>query len=144
VSVEKPPHPGDLAVIDPTECVTLLEAAMFVRIAFIADDHPNILPVNHLVHNGAIYFKTAPGSKLGNAAAGQLIAVEADSGDPQRRIGWSVVAHGRASIVTDPAEIESLMALPFEPWALPDTREFWVRVDVQRIDGRRVIRHGES
>jgi uncharacterized protein len=142
--VEKLPRPGDLEEIDREECVALLESAMFVRIGFVHGDAPDVLPVNHVVHQGAIYFRTAPGSKLGSAAAGGLIAIEADDGDPSTRIGWSVVAKGTASIVTDEAEIESLMSLPFEPWALPDTRAFWVRTDVHDLQGRRVVRGGDA
>ncbi len=142
--VERPPRPGDLVPIAAEECVELLGSAMFVRVAFLVDGAPMVLPVNHLAHDGAIYFRTAPGSKLGLAAGGGQVAVEADDGDPVRRVGWSVVAHGRASIVTDQAEGESLLALPFEPWALPDSRDFWVRVDVQHIDGRRVVRRDDA
>ena len=138
--MDHPARPGDLVPIQRTECVELLADAMFVRIGFIVDGRPMILPVNHVMHQGAVYFRTGPGSKLGTAAADGFVAVEADEGDEDRRIGWSVVAHGPASIVTDEAEAESLHGLSFEPWALPDDRAFWVRVDVQDISGRRILR----
>ena len=135
-----PPRPGELIAIDRDACVEHLEQAPYVRIGFVVDGDPMILPVNHLLHGGAVYFRTAPGSKLGSAAAGSLVVIEADEGDAERRIGWSVVARGRASIVTDQTEIEALHARSFEPWALPGDRSFWIRVDVQDIDGRRVVR----
>ncbi len=138
--MERPPRPGDLAPLEREDCVDRLGAAEYVRVAFTADGAPMVMPVNHVLHDGAIYFRTAPGSKLGTAAAGGLVAVEADDGDVQRRIGWSVVAHGRASIVTDDEVIETLHAMPFEPWALPDDRSFWIRVDVHDISGREIIR----
>ncbi len=140
--MERPPRPGDLAPLEREDCVDRLGAAEYVRVAFTADDAPTVMPVNHVLHDGAIYFRTAPGSKLGTAAAGGLVAVEADDGDVQRRIGWSVVAHGHASIVTDDEVIETLHAMPFEPWALPDDRSFWIRVDVHDISGREIIRPG--
>jgi uncharacterized protein len=121
-------------------CVELLTQTPYVRIGFVVDGDPMVLPVNHLLHGGAVYFRTAAGSKLGSAAAGNIVVVEADEGDEDRRVGWSVVAKGRASIVTDEREIEALHAQPFEPWALPDTTSFWIRIDVQDIDGRRVVR----
>ena len=93
-----------------------------------------------MLHEDAIYFRTSSGSKLGSAAADAVVAIEADGGDTEARIGWSVVAHGRASIVTDAALEEALFGLPFEPWALPDTREFWVRVEVASVSGRRILR----
>jgi uncharacterized protein len=138
--VPKPPRPGDLIALERDACVEHLEQAPYVRIGFVVDGDPMVLPVNHLLYEGAIYFRTAPGSKLGSAAAGHNVVIEADEGDEQRRIGWSVVAKGRASIVLDEAEIEALLAQPFEPWALPDNRSFWIRVDVQDLEGRRIIR----
>jgi uncharacterized protein len=138
--VPKPPRPGDLIALERDACVEHLEQAPYVRIGFVVDGDPMVLPVNHLLYEGAIYFRTAPGSKLGSAAAGNTVVIEADEGDEQRRIGWSVVAKGRASIVLDEAEIEALLAQQFEPWALPDNRSFWIRVDVQDLEGRRIIR----
>ena len=135
-----PPHPGDLVVLGRDACVDRLEEAAYSRIAFVVDGVPVVLPINHLLHDGAVYLRTAPGSKLGSAAAGQIVVIQADEGDAERRVAWSVMVRGRASIVTDEAEIEALHAYPFEPWALPDSRSFWIRVDVHDIDGRRIVR----
>ncbi len=139
--MQEKPRPGDLVALDATECVNLLNEAPWVRVGFIVDGVPTILPVNHLVHDGAIYFRTAPGSKLGSAAAGSTVAIEADGGDVDTRIGWSVVAHGHAAIVTDDHLEQALFEQPFEPWAVPGDRTFWVRVDVDQISGRRIVRN---
>ncbi len=111
-----------------------------MRIGFVVDGEPTVLPVNALLHEDAIYFRTASGSKLGSAAADAVVAIEADGGDTDARIGWSVVARGRASIVTDDELEQALYAEPFEPWAVPDTRQFWVRVEVDTVSGRRILR----
>ncbi len=134
------PRPGDLVTIEADECVELLASAPWVRIAFVSGGLPTVLPVNHLFHEQAVYFRTAPGSKLGSAAADGPVAIEADGGDADLRIGWSVLAHGHSRIVTDPALEEALLAYPFEPWALPDDKAFWVQVDVEDISGRRIVR----
>lgn len=138
--MQPPPRPGDLVDLDPQECVTRLAEAPWVRIGFLADGAPTVLPINVLLHEDAIFFRTAPGSKLGTAAASGTVAVEADGGDADTRIGWSVLARGEASIVTDPATEQALFALPFEPWALPDDNFFWVRIDVESVSGRRIVR----
>lgn len=135
------PRPGDLVALEAEECVELMEQAPWVRIGFISDGAPHVLPVNHLFHDGEIFFRTAPGSKLGTAAAGGRVAVEADGGDEATRVGWSVVAHGQISIVTDAALEERLLARSFEPWALPDDKGFWVRIEVASITGRRIVRN---
>lgn len=138
--MKPPPRAGDLLAIDADRCVSLLEHAAWARLAFVLDGIPSVLPINVLFHDDAIYFRTAPGSKLAAAAASGSVAVQADSGDPATRVGWSVLAHGEASIVTDPAVEEELLAQPFEPWALPDDKPFWVRVEVTSITGRRIVR----
>ncbi len=135
-----PPRPGDLIVLGRDACVDRLEQAPYSRIAFVVDGEPVVLPVNHLLHDGAVYLQAAPGSKLGSAAAGQVVVIQADEGDADRRVAWSVMVRGRASIVTAEPEIEALHAYDFQPWALPDSRSFWIRVDVHDIDGRRIVR----
>ena len=138
--MQSPQRPGDLVTIDPDECVRLLDEAPWVRIGFVVDGAPSVLPINVLLHDEAIFFRTAAGSKLGTAAAGDRVAVEADGGDEATRVGWSVVAHGQTAIVTDAALEERLFAQSFEPWALPDDRNFWVRIEVTSITGRRIVR----
>jgi len=127
-------------VIDRAESAELLARAPYVRIGVLTEHGPTILPVNHVVHRDAVFFRTSPGSKLGAAARGGRVAVEADGGDVATRVGWSVVGHGTASIVTDEALLEELMALDFEPWTLPDASVFWIRIDLDDLDGRRIVR----
>jgi uncharacterized protein len=138
--VSVPHRPGDLASLDRDDCLSLLAGTPFVRVAFVTTHGPTILPVNHLLHGDALYFRTAPGSKLGTAAAGNRVAIEADSGDERTRTGWSVLIHGQASIVNDDELIEALHAEPFEPWALPADQSFWVRVELEHVTGRRIVR----
>jgi uncharacterized protein len=138
--MSSPPRPGDLVALDASECIALLEDAPWVRIGFVADGGPTVLPINVVLHDGDIYFRTAVGSKLGSAAGDGKVAIQADGGDLARRVGWSVVVHGSASIVTDPEIEEALFALPFEPWALPDDKPFWICVEVDEISGRRILR----
>lgn len=124
--------------MDTDESVRLLGAATVSRLAFVDDGVPDILPVNHLVLDGRVYFRTAPGTKLGAAAAGERVAMEADDYDAPAETGWSVVVKGTASIVTDEERLERLHALNFEPWASPDKRSFWVEVSTDEVTGRRL------
>lgn len=133
-------RPGDLVAIDAAACLALLEDAPWVRLAFVLDGVPSVLPINILLHDGAVFLRTATGSKLAAAAAAGTVAVQADGGDPVARVGWSVLAHGEASIVTDPAVEEALLARGFEPWAIPDDKPFWIRIDVSEVTGRRIVR----
>jgi uncharacterized protein len=87
-----------------------------------------------------VFFRTGPGSKLATAAADGPVVVQADGGDADERVGWSVLAQGHASIVTDTSVEEALHAQPFEPWAVPDDKPFWVRVELEHLSGRRIVR----
>lgn len=118
--------------------MSLLAGEAVSRVGLNGEDGPEVLPVNHLVVDGIVYFRTAPGTKLAAAAAGDRVVVEADHYDAGSHAGWSVVAKGTARIVTDEDELERVLAIDFEPWAAPDIREFWVAVDPDAVTGRRL------
>lgn len=137
-----PPHPGDLVPLEHHDCVRRLQDAPWVRIGFTdAEGHPQVFPVSHLVYDHAVVFRTSPGSLLGVAAEGREVAVEVDGGEVADRIGWSVLARGATSLITDEAELERLHSLPFEPWAVPGDKTYWVRVEIESLTGRRIVRH---
>lgn len=136
------PHPGDLIALEPAECHRLLQQAPWARLAFTDDrGWPQILPVTHLVVDGAVAFRTAPGPLLGLAVAGGRVAVQVDGGLVPERVGWSVLATGTAGLIEDEDELERLFALPFEPWAAPGDRPHWVRIELETISGRRIEPH---
>jgi uncharacterized protein len=137
--VRIPRHPGDLEPIDRETCEELLASVPFVRLGLVTDRGPSILPVNHVVVDGDVYFRTEAGSKLATAASEGLVAVETDGADADQHVGWSVLGHGTASIVTDPEVTERLMSLDFTPWNAPDEKMFWVRVRFEDLEGRRIV-----
>jgi uncharacterized protein len=137
--VSLPKQHGDLEPMERAACDEALASAPFVRIAFVLDGRPTILPVNHVMLDGDLFFRTEAGSKLAAAAAQAPVAVEADGADTEHRVGWSVVVHGRSSIVTDTALLERLHALNFTPWSAPDAKVFWIRIGVDEVGGRRII-----
>lgn len=125
--------------LDKAECLRLLTTVAVSRIGFVGDDGPDILPVNHVVVDERVYFRTGPGTKLGAAAADEAVALEADDFHAPEEQGWSVVVKGVARIVTDDDRLEALHSLNFEPWAAPDTRTFWVEVEARVVTGRRLV-----
>jgi uncharacterized protein len=137
--VRIPRHPGDLEPIDRDECERLLASVPFVRLGLIGRRGPSILPVNHVVVDGDVFFRTEAGSKLAAAAGEGRVAVQTDGAEPERQLGWSVLGHGTASIVTDPALVERLLSLDFTPWSAPDEKLFWVRVRFDDLEGRRIV-----
>ena len=67
----------------------------------------------------------------------QRVALEIDAVEEWAEAGWSVLALGTASIVTDPEERASLAGRGPRPWApVPDL--VLIRVAMDTLTGRRV------
>ena len=123
--------------LDDRECRRLLAERHLGRLAFVEFGGPVILPVNYVVDQGLIVFRTDPGSKLDAASQRELVAFEVDAVDEATRTGWSVVVRGSLAEVTDPDDLARLRALPLYPWA-PGARTRYVRVRPRSITGRRI------
>ncbi|MET9635193.1 MULTISPECIES: pyridoxamine 5'-phosphate oxidase family protein [Streptomyces] len=103
------------------EALHLLGTAELGRIVFTRHALPAVRPVNHVLDAGDIIVRVQDGSTLAallatQQGAGVVVAYEADDIDPGEHLGWSVVATGYATAVTDPEEIERYVRL-LEPWA---------------------------
>lgn len=124
-------------VISPAECESLLRRSHLGRIALVDDDGPLILPVNFVLDDAEVVFRTNPGSKLNAALQRAPVAFEIDGIDERSRTGWSVLVRGHAREVTDPAQIARLEQLALVPWA-PGDRPHYVRVTSTETTGRRI------
>ena len=119
------------------ECHRLLGRRHLGRLAFLDGELPLILPVNYVLDDGAVVFRTDAGSKLDAAVRGAPVAFEVDGINEADRTGWSVLARGHAEQVTDPAHLDRLRRLPLVPWA-PGAKAHYVRVDASEVTGRRI------
>ena len=128
----------DLVELGPDECWELLASVEVSRVGIQVEGRIDVLPVNHTVVDGHVAWLSAPGTKLGIAAAEQPIALEADEVDDSGKRGWSVVVHGTAHIVTDEDLEQRLYEAETMPWAAPDQRTIWIEVADPEISGRRV------
>ncbi|MFJ1973852.1 DUF1918 domain-containing protein [Streptomyces sp. NPDC087903] len=130
-------HP-QLRDIGPEECRTLLSTHGVGRIAVSATDgRPAIVPVNYEVVDDAIVFRTAP-NVTPAAAVGTETALEVDHMDEALSQGWSVLAVGPASVVTEPDAVRRLAAHAHTtPWAGGE-REMWVSIRPTHLTGRRI------
>lgn len=119
------------------ECLALLARATVGRLVFVSEGWPTALPVNFRVDGGDVVLRTAEGAKIFAAAREPRVGFEVDELDRVHRSGWSVVAHGLAEEVTQPAELERLGSLELATWA-PGDRHRWLRVRVLQLTGRRL------
>lgn len=127
------------------ECLRLLESVPVGRIGVTIDALPAVLPVNFVVSEGAIVFRTIPGTKLDAAAAGAVVAFEVDAfGTDEDPSGWSVLVRGVAREVTDSAELAAARALPLESWAWDGGADRFVRIEPTVLTGRRVVGSGRD
>ncbi|MFE8953016.1 pyridoxamine 5'-phosphate oxidase family protein [Streptomyces althioticus] len=142
--VDLPPGQGhallrpQLRDLGPEECRRLLSTHGVGRIAVTASGgRPAVVPVNYEVVQDEIVFRTMPGS-VPAAAAGTEVAFEVDHVDDAMSRGWSVLAVGPASVVTEPDAVRELTRRAHtEPWA-GGTRDVWVAIRPTRVTGKRI------
>jgi nitroimidazol reductase NimA-like FMN-containing flavoprotein (pyridoxamine 5'-phosphate oxidase superfamily) len=123
--------------LSPDECQALLGGSHLGRIALVEGGRPLILPVNYVLDDKTVVFRTDQGTKLDAAVRGAPVAFEVDGVNSERRTGWSVLVRGRAEHVTDRTELERLRRLPLVPLA-PGAKPHYVRVKADEVTGRRI------
>ncbi len=96
------------------------------RLALVTDEGVDIFPVNHLVHDHAIYLRSGPGSKMFQIGRHGEAAFEVDGRGGGR--AWSVVVRGRAERLDDDADI-----------AVSGVRELWTRHPGPKFNYVRIV-----
>jgi len=144
-AVSVPPL-GEAALVDSglellteEQCLELLGSAGLGRIGVSIAALPVIFPVNYCVHQAAIFFRTAEGTKLHAAADRTVVAFEVDDVDPVEHSGWSVLVIGRSELVSEGQVHNGSGPPPVRAWA-PGQRDHLVKISMDMISGRR-IRH---
>lgn len=118
-----------------SECWTLLRSVPVGRLAVpMASGGVDIFPVNHVVDQGSIVFRTAVGSKLSGAISAHEVAFEVDDSDDER--AWSVVLHGRAELINRQTDLFDSFELSLHPWHLSH-KPYFVRITAVSTTGRR-------
>ena len=75
------------------ECLQLLEGEQVGRLVYVDEGGPAAVPVNYVLDQGRVVFRTEAGSKT--AALAGPIAFEVDRIDTGDQSGWSVLIRGR-------------------------------------------------
>ncbi|MDO5498542.1 MAG: pyridoxamine 5'-phosphate oxidase family protein, partial [Propionibacteriaceae bacterium] len=96
--------------------------------------HPDIFPLNFVITDGDIVFRTERGSKLLELTINEQVAFEADDWE-ENLGGWSVVCRGVAQQLESSAELEAAEQLPLQPW-VETVKTVFVRIKVEQITGR--------
>ena len=86
--------------IDPEECRRLLASKIVARIGFVSTaGDVLVLPVSYTMDDaGVLVFATSSGGVLARLAHGERVSVQVDDVSEELHNGWSVLAHGHATI----------------------------------------------
>ncbi len=103
------------------------------RLAVCIGGQPEILPVNFVVEDRTVLFRTSEGTKLFAAVASDKVAFEADGYNVAD--GWSVIIKGRAQVLDAAREIEKVDRTQLMPW-IATLKPHYVRVIPSEITGR--------
>lgn len=125
------------------ECMELLAITPVGRLGFVTEQgEPLILPVNHMVDDGDIAFRTTVGTKLDVAQrlAGSRVVYEIDDYEEAGRAGWSVIVKGVLEPVVDAVRATHLDRVGHEVWSDDVKRNRWVIVRTEAVTGRRIIK----
>ncbi|MEV8636449.1 pyridoxamine 5'-phosphate oxidase family protein [Streptosporangium sp. NPDC051023] len=139
------PAPPRLEKLDADECVRLVSPGGVGRVAFDSPTGPLILPVNYVMHDGAVLLRTAFGGPLdrnlrtGVEGVDFKVAFEVDHIDEARRQGWSVLIRGAAHHISSERERAAVTTVDVDPWAGGE-RELYIRITPVEISGRRIHR----
>jgi nitroimidazol reductase NimA-like FMN-containing flavoprotein (pyridoxamine 5'-phosphate oxidase superfamily) len=98
-----PEELSNVTTLTEEQCWSALSSERYGRLAVTAEDGVDIFPVNFMVHDHALFFRSAPGTKLADIARSPTVAFEADG--VSLLTHWSVVVRGQAHRLSDQSEI---------------------------------------
>ncbi|MCZ2402032.1 pyridoxamine 5'-phosphate oxidase family protein [Paenarthrobacter sp. Z7-10] len=126
----------DVEKLEQIECWHLLESHVLARLAVVVDGHPDIFPVNYVVDNRSVVFRTASGTKFLGALESTPVAMEIDGYDSHTELAWSVVLRGAAREVRRQEELSNASVAYLDPWQ-GGPKEHVIRVNTLNLSGRR-------
>ncbi len=127
--------PNPVIELSEAEAWELLATRPVGRLATSVAQQPDIFPVNFVVDDGCIVFRTAQGSKLLELTINERVAFEVDDWEVDLG-GWSVVCRGAAEVIEQQADLEHAESLDLRPW-VQTIKTVFVRIRVREIVGRR-------
>lgn len=125
---------GHLGRIERQECLELLSLRTVGMVAFVDDDGQQLVPVNYVVRDDDVVFRTSSDSFLSRLADGHDDVAFATTYQAELdQHGWNVTVRGSASAL----DADDLDGAPPRTWA-GGARDVLVRIRAEHVDGRRV------
>ena len=133
-------QPRHALELTEAECWQLLRSVSLGRVVFTHRAMPAVRPVNHLVDDHTVIFRSHLGAAIVSRAAaddGAVVCYEADDLDPIRHTGWSVIVTGMARLVREPAAIARYELL-LEPWIVGQM-DHVISIEPRFVSGIRLV-----
>lgn len=125
---------GPIAVLGDNEAWQLLGSVPLGRLVTTFGGQLEIFPVNFVVQNGTVLFRTAEGTKLFTTVMNDQVLFEAD--DHTSTEGWSVIVRGTAKVLTTAEDIREAEKAQLMPW-VPTAKLRFVRITATELSARR-------
>jgi uncharacterized protein len=125
-----------VSILSQTECWDLLSSMSLGRLVTSVDGQPEIFPVNFVVQQRTILFRTAEGTKLVSTAINNNVLFEVDNHNVAE--GWSVIVKGIARSQRTDDEIAEAEKAQLLPW-IATVKPHYVRIRPMSITGRRFM-----
>lgn len=119
-----------------TESWDLLGAVSLGRLVTTVNGWTEIFPVNFVVQNRTVLFRTAEGTKLLTAALNEYVVFEADHHNVVE--GWSVIVRGKAKLLATANDLADARRAGLYPW-IATQKDRFVRITPQTVTGRRFV-----
>jgi nitroimidazol reductase NimA-like FMN-containing flavoprotein (pyridoxamine 5'-phosphate oxidase superfamily) len=132
------PNHDMVRVLTPDECWEHLGSGQIGRLAVAAGGEVDIFPLNYVVDDQSIVFRTAEGTKLVALVLTGRVAFEIDGYDSAAGAAWSVIIKGEATLLERFEQIYKAQDLPLFPWNT-SARERFVRIQPAVVSGRRFL-----
>lgn len=125
---------GAVTVLFEDENWKLMGSVQLGRLITSFAGEPEVFPVNYVVQDRTVLFRTAEGTKLFSAVANHTVIFEAD--DHNATEGWSVIIRGRARLLKSDKEIQHADSAGLLPWTATH-KPHYVRISPTEVTGRR-------
>ena len=125
-----------VSVLSQTQCWDLLSSMSLGRLVTSVDGQPEIFPVNFVVQQRTVLFRTAEGTKLVSTAINNNVLFEVDNHNVAE--GWSVIVKGVARALRTDEEIAEAQKAQLLPWSAT-VKPHYVRIRPMSITGRRFM-----
>ncbi|MCH6231455.1 pyridoxamine 5'-phosphate oxidase family protein [Microbacterium sp. CFH 31415] len=125
--------PDPVAALSDEQCWERLRTQELGRLVTHVGNVLDVFPVNYVVDDETLLFRTAQGSKLFELTVNDEVLFEVD--DHTDTDAWSVIVRGRAHALDTSAEVERADGLGLRPW-IPTLKYTYVRVEPTSLSGR--------